>query len=96
MGKKYNLPIPILRSCIGNLDNAMSDLREAAEEEISEDIKSKFESYAEILGNVGAGIINLISEEIGEDEFMAIEIPSMEELNGDDSIELMDETLLDD
>lgn len=83
--QKHRLPLGILRHAMKFIDVAMTDFREAVEdEEIDEGTKARIQSYAEMLGSVNAGVINLIADEIGEEEFLATEIPDFEDEPEDD------------
>lgn len=82
---EHKLPLGILRHCIKALDIGMSDLREASvDEDLDEATAARLESFAEMLGNIGAGIINLVADEIGEDDFIREEIPGIDELQDSD------------
>lgn len=90
---EYKLPLGILRHCIKALDIGMNDLREASvDEDLDESTAARLESFAEMLGNIGAGIINLVADEIGEDDFIREEIPGIDELQDSDE-DLMNQEL---
>lgn len=78
--QEHRLPLGVLRHAMKFIDIGMSDLREAIEDdEVDEGTKARIQSYAEILGDVNAGLINIISDEIGESEFLAIEVPKFDD-----------------
>lgn len=87
---EQRLPLGILRHCLKALDVAMCDLREASvDDDLDEATSARLESYSEIIGNTCAGIINLVSDEMEEDDFIREEIPTIEELE-DEPENIMD------
>lgn len=74
------LPLGLCRQAVLKLESAASDIREIIEEEgLDATDKENFEKMAEIIGVMMANIVNIVSKEIGEEEFLA-EQPELDEI----------------
>lgn len=74
------LPLGLCRQAVLKLEAAASDIREIIEEEgLDATDKENFEKMAEIIGVMMANIVNIVSKEIGEEEFLA-EQPELDEI----------------
>lgn len=93
---QYKLPIVELRQAVMKLESAMLDIYEAKEEVVEDENKYALEGCAEIIGQVQAVIVNMIAEEMGEEEFLALEIEmeKIEQYPGTENAEnIMDEEI---
>lgn len=69
--KDGKLPLGILRQAVMKLESFAGDIREAAEDEdIEPTDKENFEKMAEMAGIMMANIVNTVSRELGEEEFL--------------------------
>lgn len=74
------LPLGLCRQAVLKLESAASDIREIIEEEgLDATDKENFEKMAEIIGVMMANIVNIVSKEIGEEEFLA-EQPELDDI----------------
>ena len=69
------LPLGILRQATMKMDSFMQDMYEACEDEdVTDDQRHTFMALAEIAGNMSAQIVNVISAEMSEEDFIREEI----------------------
>jgi hypothetical protein len=89
------LPLGLCKQVTLKLESVITDLYEIREdEEVSEEDKEVFEKMTEIAGNMEAAMINIVSKELGEDEFMQETVPMDEigEYPGDD-VDILDQDI---
>lgn len=88
-----HLPLALIKQTYLKMESAAGDLYEILEDEdLNDDEKAAFQSMKEQLIFMMANLINLIKNECGEDDFLAIQVP-MEEVEpwpGDET-DIMDE-----
>jgi hypothetical protein len=71
METENKLPVGICKQAVMKLESAMADINEIAEDEdIDENQKQLFSSLAESTGTMIACIVNEVSAEMGEEEFV--------------------------
>lgn len=74
--KESKLPLGLCKQVALKLDSVIQDLYEMREDEdISDDDREIFAQMTEMAGSMGAAIINIVSKEMGEEEFMSENIP---------------------
>lgn len=92
---EQKLPLGILRQAVMKIESFAIDMREAAEDpDIDPEDKAEFEKQAEVAGTMMARIVNMVSKELGEEEFLSEEF-NMDEIDafpGSD-VELGDEPI---
>lgn len=72
---EHKLPLGICRQAVMKLESFALDIREILEDEELDPVdKQNFTIMAEVAGTMMANIINIVSREIGEEEFLAEEI----------------------
>lgn len=80
MDENTTLPFGLCKQAVMKLDSFMSDVNEISEDEdLSPENKLMFKQIQEMAGNMLAAICNVISKEMGEEEFLA-EIIDMDEI----------------
>lgn len=83
------IPLALAKQAFMKLESAMSDINEIKEDpDMTEREIHMMESVSEMLGTAMSVIINLVSEELGEDEFLSEEI-NMDKIDpypGDDIV----------
>lgn len=87
------LPLGLMKQAVMKIESAMTDIYEIKEDDgLSDENKYAMNGIAEILGQVNAVIVNIVSEEMGEEEFLS-EIVDMDPIDpypGDD-VDIMDQ-----
>lgn len=75
MDEEKGLPLGICRQAVMKLESALNDFNEIMEDEsINDEQRYVFETLAETTGRVMASIVNMVSQEIGEEEFLGEQI----------------------
>lgn len=81
------IPLGLCKQAALKLESFIIDINEIREDpDVDQEDKDNLEKMVEIAGTMEAMIINMISKECGEEEFLAIEVP-MDEMGpypGDD------------
>lgn len=81
------IPLGLCKQAALKLESFIVDINEIREDpDVDQEDKDNLEKMVEIAGTMEAMIINMISKECGEEEFLAIEVP-MDEMGpypGDD------------
>lgn len=67
-------PLGLCRHLVAALDCALTDVREIMEEDLPPEDMNNLEILSDVLGNSMALITNMVSGEIGEEDFMSEEI----------------------
>lgn len=71
METESKLPLGICKQAVMKLESAMADINEIAEDEdITQEQKDMFSALAESTGSMIACIVNEVSAEMGEEEFV--------------------------
>ncbi len=66
------IPLGLCKQALMKLESALGDINEIREDpDLDEETKYQFEQMAEIAGNMMAAIVNIVSREMGEEEFVA-------------------------
>lgn len=79
--QESRLPLGLCRQAVMKLDSFIGDIHEILEEEDLMDHEiENFKKMAEIAGIMMANIVNTVSGEIGEEEFLA-ETPDMDPID---------------
>ena len=69
---KYRVPFGLCRHAVMKLDAFMADIHEIKEDEdLSPEDRQTFEQIVETSGEMMAAIVNMVTKEIGEDEFLS-------------------------
>ncbi len=69
---KYRVPLGLCRHAVMKLDAFMADIHEIKEDEdLSPEDRQTFEQIVETSGEMMAAIVNMVTKEIGEDEFLS-------------------------
>lgn len=69
---KYRVPLGLCRHAVMKLDAFMADIHEIKEDEdLSPEDRQTFEQIVETSGEMMATIVNMVTKEIGEDEFLS-------------------------
>ncbi|GFI46866.1 hypothetical protein IMSAGC019_02186 [Lachnospiraceae bacterium] len=72
---KYRVPLGLCRHAVMKLDAFMADIHEIKEdEELSPEDRQIFEQIAEISGEMMAAIVNMVTKEMGEEEFLSEDV----------------------
>lgn len=72
---KYRVPLGLCRQAVMKLDAFMVDIHEIKEdEELSPEDRQIFEQIAEISGEMMAAIVNMVTKEMGEEEFLSEDV----------------------
>lgn len=72
---KYRVPLGLCRQAVMKLDAFMADIHEIKEdEELSPEDRQIFEQIAEISGEMMAAIVNMVTKEMGEEEFLSEDV----------------------
>lgn len=90
---EYKVPIGLCKQAVMKIESAMVDILEIREDELlSDENKYAMNGIAEILGQINAVIVNIVSQELGEDEFLAevVEMDPIDPYPGDD-IDIMEQ-----
>lgn len=81
------IPLGLCKQAALKLESFIVDINEIREDpDVDQEDKDNLEKMVEIAGTMEAMIINMVSKECGEEEFLAIEVP-MDEMGpypGDD------------
>lgn len=73
--KDGKLPLGLIKQATLKLDSFMSDLNEIKDDpDLDDDDRATFETIRDISATMLAHIVNIVSKEIGEEEFMNEEI----------------------
>lgn len=73
---EYKIPLGLCKQAVMKLDAFITDICEIKEDEdLDPDDKQTFEQIAEISGSMLAAIINIVTKEIDEEEFLSEDIP---------------------
>ena len=92
---KSTLPLGILRQAVMKLDSFITDMKECIEDEdTNPEDKEQFEKMAEVAGDMQAIIVNMVSREISEEDFLNehIDPDQLEPYPGTEE-SLLDETI---
>ena len=69
---KYRVPLGLCRHAVMKLDAFMADIHEIKEDEdLSPEDRQTFDQIVETSGEMMAAIVNMVTKEIGEDEFLS-------------------------
>lgn len=72
---EYKIPLGLCKQAVMKLDSFMTDINEIREEEgLTAEDKQTFEQIAEITGTILAAIVNIVTREMGEEEFLSEDI----------------------
>lgn len=72
---KYRVLLGLCRQAAMKLDAFMADIHEIKEdEELSPEDRQIFEQIAEISGEMMAAIVNMVTKEMGEEEFLSEDV----------------------
>lgn len=86
------IPLGLCKQAVMKLESFMTDIQEIKEDpDVSSEDKENFEKMSEIAGFMAANIVNIISKECDETEFLNENVP-MDEIDsypGDD-IDILD------
>lgn len=75
MNEEKGLPLGLCRQSVMKLESALNDFNEIMEDEsINDEQRLLFETLAETTGRIMASVINVVSQELGEDEFLGEQI----------------------
>lgn len=78
---EYRMPLGLCRQAAMKLDAFIADIHEIKEdEELYPEDRETFEQIAEISGTMMAAIVNMVTKEMGEEEFLAEDVV-MDETN---------------
>lgn len=78
---KGRLPLGLCRQAVMKLEAFAIDIHEILEDpDLNEDERQTFTTIAEITATMGATIVNTVTAEIGEEEFLA-EMPEMDQID---------------
>lgn len=78
---EYKIPLGLCKQAVMKLDSFMTDINEIREEEgLTAEDKQTFERIAEITGTILAAIVNIVTREMGEEEFLSEDI-AMDEID---------------
>lgn len=78
---EYKIPLGLCKQAVMKLDSFMTDINEIREEEgLTAEDKQTFEQIAEITGTILAVIVNMVTREMGEEEFLSEDI-AMDEID---------------
>lgn len=78
---EYKIPLGLCKQAVMKLDSFMTDINEIREEEgLTAEDKQTFEQIAEITGTILAAIVNIVTREMGEEEFLSEDI-AMDEID---------------
>ena len=92
---EYKLPLGLCKQAVMKLDSFMTDINEIKEDEnLNEEDREVFETIKDMTGAMMAAIVNIVTREIDEDEFLNENI-TMDEIQsypGDD-INILDEDI---
>lgn len=72
---KYRVPLGLCRHAVMKLDAFMADIHEIKEDEdLSPEDRQTFEQIVEISGEMMAAIVNMVTKEMGEEEFLSEDV----------------------
>lgn len=75
MDEEKGLPLGICRQSVMKLESVLNDFNEIMEDDsINDEQRYLFEVLAETTGRIMASVINLVSQEMDEDEFLGEQI----------------------
>lgn len=90
---EYKVPIGLCKQAVMKIESAMVDVLEIREDELlSDENKYAMNGIAEILGQINAVIVNIVSSELGEEEFLS-EIVEMDPIDPypENDVDIMDQ-----
>jgi len=69
---RYKIPLGLCRHAAMTLDSFISDIHEIKEDEnLDPEDRQTFEQIVEISGDMLAAIVNMVTKEMGEEEFLS-------------------------
>lgn len=91
-GEDGKIPLALCKQAALKIDAFASDIYEILEDpDLSDEDRNQFSTIAEVTGTILGTIVSIVQKEIGEDEFLSMDVP-MDEIGsypGDDT-DIMD------
>lgn len=94
---QYKIPLGVCKQACMKLNSFITDIHEMSEDpDVDPEDKETFIQIAEVAGIMMANIVNIVSKECGEEEFLNEDIPLDEiDIYPGDEDDIIDETIED-